>query len=405
MSESSTTYRNLLVANQVYPDAASLFSSIPDELDNVKDDCLVVLDTNALLVPYSTGRDSLGQIRKTYLRLKQKNRLVIPGQVAREYARNRASKLVDICTRLSQKLSSTQITPLGRYPLLEDFKGYQTLEEAERRLQKCTDDYRVAITKVIEYVQGWNCSDPVSMMYRDLFDPGVVHDIQVGHDSICEELDDRYSNGIPPGYEDVKKPDRGVGDLLIWKTILDVGKSRKSSVLFVTGDVKRDWCHTAVSQVLCPRHELVDEFRRASDGHHFYLVQFSTFLKLFGASEQVINEVRWKERASRRFHIRSTKLRAFMSERDDDVFVVEKGSQASKEVADSMSQGWLDLRGSLVISGELADHGEYYEFVQDTEFASLSAAASVVLGRQTAGPLYWLDDENRTYKDCKDSSA
>ena len=46
---------------------------------------------------------------------------------------------------------------------------------------------------------------------------------------------------IPPGYKDAGKEDSGIGDLLIWHTILELGKVHKKSVIFVSGDEKPDW--------------------------------------------------------------------------------------------------------------------------------------------------------------------
>ena len=50
---------------------------------------LVVLDTNVLLAPYRTSTGALGEIAKVYGMLQKERRLLVPGQVAREFARNR----------------------------------------------------------------------------------------------------------------------------------------------------------------------------------------------------------------------------------------------------------------------------------------------------------------------------
>ncbi len=83
---------DIFVANLTYPEAAQIFSASLKSLDAIKENCIVVLDTNALLVPFTTGKESLEQIRKTYKSLVAQKRLVVPGQVAREFAKNRASK-------------------------------------------------------------------------------------------------------------------------------------------------------------------------------------------------------------------------------------------------------------------------------------------------------------------------
>ena len=62
------------MANSIYPDAEPIFTFHPKSLEEVKDNCFVVLDTNALLVPYNIGKESLEQIRKTYKNLVARKR-------------------------------------------------------------------------------------------------------------------------------------------------------------------------------------------------------------------------------------------------------------------------------------------------------------------------------------------
>jgi hypothetical protein len=102
--------------------------------------------------------------------------------------------------------------------------------------------------------------------------------------SICD-------NHIPPGYKDEGKEQNAIGDYLIWLTILDIGKSKQLPVLFVSGDEKSDWYHQSESQALYPRYELVDEYRRASGGHQFHMVNFSGFLDLFGATRYCLKTI------------------------------------------------------------------------------------------------------------------
>jgi hypothetical protein len=49
----------------------------------------------------------------------------LPGQVAREFARNRANKLAELFQQLSSKRNSPQNLQKGKYPLLESLPEYQ----------------------------------------------------------------------------------------------------------------------------------------------------------------------------------------------------------------------------------------------------------------------------------------
>jgi uncharacterized protein YfkK (UPF0435 family) len=108
---------NIFILNSLYPEADAIFSFKPQPLEDIKDKCLVVLDTNVLLVPFDTGKDSLQQIKATYERLIKTEQLVVPGRVAREFAKNRSEKLKTIYQQISRKRNLS----INRqaYPLLE----------------------------------------------------------------------------------------------------------------------------------------------------------------------------------------------------------------------------------------------------------------------------------------------
>ena len=67
------------------------------------------------------------------------------------------------------------------------------------------------------------------------------------------------------------------------------------SFFFVSRDEKADWQLRSKGHALYPRYELVDEFRRHSEGQTFHIVKLSYFLELFGASEKVIKQVQKEE--------------------------------------------------------------------------------------------------------------
>ena len=98
------------------------------------------------------------------------------------------------------------------------------------------------------------------------------------------------------------------------------------------------------------------------------------------------------------FKLKSKRLKAFMIPKDGGILVL-KGSQASKSTSATISPGWVKLRQKLLHQHIWIDKGEYYEFVEDAHFKSASAASSAVLGRQSAGPIYWINDQGKTYSE------
>jgi len=104
---------------------------------------------------------------------------------------------------------------------------------------------------------------------------------------------------------------------------------------------------------------------------------------------------------ARVFSVKSQTINARMVESDDG-FVVLKDSEASANVSKSIAAGWLKLRAKLVKAGSLVEKNGNLVFTQDTVFSSPSAAASAILGRQAPGPVSWIDENGKTYKETQE---
>ena len=279
---------------KVYPRADQIFVTELPSLKSIKDDCIYVLDTNALLVPFSTGSQSLDEISKIFTILKNNGKLKIPDQVAREFADNRPRKIDEMFNALSNKRNGLNEHSIGSYPLLEGIDCYNKALELEKELAALTRKYRDAIGDVVDTVKNWTWDDPVSTIYRKIFTPEVIQCLETEEEKIKSALTYRYMHKIPPGYKDDGKEDSGIGDFLIWLTILEIGKTKKH-VVFVSGDVKPDWYHKSNKQALYPRFELISEFREASDKHSFHIIRLSELLTLMGAKDEVVSEVKGEE--------------------------------------------------------------------------------------------------------------
>lgn len=282
-------------AREIFPDGEAIFSHVLQDVEKIKNECYVVLDTNVLLFPYNTGKMTLEQISKTYRRLIKEERLIVPSQVAREFAKNRGKKISELFQQLSRKISNSGIIKNETYPLLESLKEYKEIQSLEKEIVQSLVKYRRHLNELLDQISAWQWNDPVTKLYRELFSNNVVLDIEHDEAEIQKDLAKRYQQKIPPGYKDEGKPDSGIGDLLIWYTILKVGEIHKRSVIFISGDEKSDWQIQSEGQALYPRYELIDEYRRKSEGASFHILSFSNFLELFDVSETVVAEVRAKE--------------------------------------------------------------------------------------------------------------
>ena len=245
------------IANDIYPEPGQVFQTSVRSVEQIKDECIVVFDTNALLVPYAIGKESLEEIGKTYRKLAQQKRLVIPGQVAREFARHRPDKLADAYQQLCRKRDGLLSVQIGKYPLLSSLEEYQDAFKKAKEIDDLLDVYRNMIGKILDRMRDWIWNDPVSELYSKLFSDEVIVDDDWNREEIVKDLRRRKTHRIPPGYKDTGKEDEGIGDLLIWYSILKVGKESKKSVLFVSGEEKADWWHRSEKHPIYPRYELV----------------------------------------------------------------------------------------------------------------------------------------------------
>ncbi|MBF0585292.1 DUF4935 domain-containing protein [Prosthecochloris sp. N3] len=289
----------VFLIEEILPEATGFFEEEPQGLELAIGDADIVLDTNVLLIPFGAGAASLIQIAKVYSEIKGRNRLYIPAQVAREFIKNRPNKLAQLYQGISDKISKLAIPDSLSYPILESVDHFQELNEKISKIEELKVELKAAAKKVRSTIKNWGWNDPVSQAYRPIFSKEIVISPEIDREKTLEEMLRRYEQAIPPGYKDASKPDSGIGDFLIWKTILHLGKENKRCVVFVSGDEKADWFHGAEGSGFLPRYELQAEYRRVSEGKDFYIIPLSQLLELQKAEENSVNEIRTEEKRIR----------------------------------------------------------------------------------------------------------
>lgn len=78
--------------------------------------------------------------------------------------------------------------------------------------------------------------------------------------------------------------------------------------------------------------------------------------------------------------------------KDSDTFVVLKGSKISSSETEGIPGNISEKRKELITSGVISN----YSFMKDYEFASVSTAAAVILGRSSNGRKEWTKLDGRT---------
>jgi len=341
---------DIFVNRKIYPDAAEIFATSLQSIENIKNQCLFVIDTNALLLPYTITKESINEIKRVYQILVDDKRLFIPGQVAREFAKNRPEKIKELFQKIIRKRDNMRQFSSGKYELLKDISEYKEILDLEKKIDELMQDYSKKIGIVGDHIKEWEWNDPVSKAYSDLFAAEAIFDPIYNEQEIQEKLKFRYVHKIPPGYKDGGKPDDGIGDLLIWQTILDLAKKEKKDVIFITGEEKADWYYKSEGQILYPRYELITEFARESDKHSFHIMKLSELLKLLKADNTAISEISKEEQQVGKIFSMGIAL---------------ESKEPSKDVVKGAVMLWLiqnvGLKNFMVDENEISDFVSQYE--------------------------------------------
>ena len=275
----------------VFPSTAGLFLSY--RVGSGADaNVLVAFDTNALLLPYKLGKDDLSALADVYHKLAHQKRLFAPARSIREFVKHRDQKLAEIVKGLNDKHSRISVAELKLSPLLDGVSGYSELEAAARAMETAYKTYKDMHAKLVEQIRAWRGDDPVTTVYKDVFTASRIIEHDGENKDVLKEWETRLNNNIPPGYKDAKKADSGIGDFLIWKALLWLGKEHKKDLIFITGEEKPDWFVRSGGEPLYPRPELVDEYRRASGNKNIRLSSLHDLLSEMKAPTAVVDEVR-----------------------------------------------------------------------------------------------------------------
>jgi hypothetical protein len=281
----------------VFPDALGLVSFDHQPLSAIKDQCMVVLDANVLLQPYEFGsKEAVSEIERIYRQLAESGRLVVPGQSVREFLLHRPQKLASVASKLRGAIKRLRNLHIEPVPFLDSDETFLKVKDQATEVQKSANKVAISLETEIDRLRENVSSDRLSVLYRDVF-ANSIFDENYSEDrrkELIAELSKRYELRIPPGFKDGGKTDFGIGDYLIWKTILAEGSRRGCHCLFVTMEEKADWW-VRDDGAFQPRPELIDEYRRITGGKTLRLAPLSKALSAFSVSEEVVADVKTAE--------------------------------------------------------------------------------------------------------------
>ena len=239
--------------------------SVP-QIKKIWDNAIFVFDTNVLLNLYRINKSASNDYIKILTKLKSKNQIWIPYQVAYEYHKNRRKVIINLEKDYEKASSAIQegISKIdevkGKIKTACDHHPLLDYEELSKKIATSLDSITSEIKKTKAKHPKWRTTDPILKKVEKLFsDFGKKYSKDILN-KIYEEGKNRYKNNIPPGYKDSDKPEpEKYGDLILWKQILDFAKEKKKPIIFVIDDRKEDWWQIECGETLGPRFELKRE--------------------------------------------------------------------------------------------------------------------------------------------------
>jgi hypothetical protein len=272
------------------------------DIKKIWNECIFVFDTNVLLDLYRYSKETSDKYIGVLKKIKIEKRIWIPHQVGLEFHKRRIILISDLKNSYSEikKILEDSIADAQKkiddkyhkeHPFL-DFKNiYTELDGCLKKIIGIIDENEKAHPD-------WFNKDTILDELDDLLKGNIGDNYsQERLIEIYKEGKERYSNNIPPGYEDAtdKDNERKYGDLILWYQIIDKAKDSKKPIIFITRDKKEDWWWKQSGNTIGPRHELKKEILTKAKVE-FHMYDSERFLEYaFEHYKQVVDKEALKE--------------------------------------------------------------------------------------------------------------
>lgn len=239
-------------------------------------DSIIVLDTNVLLNLYRYTQETSEQILN--LLQKYKENLWMPHQVALEYHYNRKSVIVEQSGSYEKVCDAFDDVPNKvRNMLNQDLSNFkkrhkEDVESFFEIIKKVTDEQIKKLRNKNEIELDLTKEDTIKNKITELYENKVGKPYEYSKMKELEkEAEERFKKSIPPGYKDLNKKtgtkfyngvviQNKLGDIILWKQILNFALEREVNIIFLTDEQKEDWWYDINNKIIGPRVELLNEF-------------------------------------------------------------------------------------------------------------------------------------------------
>lgn len=284
-----------------------------EELERLWQKGTFVFDTNVLLDLYRRSRSFKEDFLDVLKALD--GRVWLPHRVVEEFLRHRSGPIASQLSALDSaedKVRDWYRDSLGLEQLQNDLKDIGRregpVEQEVDDLLSEKEEFRQAIKEFRNQVL-----ESIDRLREDLLPPDPrapqstddtlakleeIFKDRIGDpcdeeklEDIYEEGQQRYSDNIPPGFEDQDKDGKPqqYADLVIWKQIIRYASSQGEDIVLVTRDTKSDWWEEKSGRTVGPHPYLRKEFHQETSAL-FWMYRGPEFLDR--AKDELAVEVR-----------------------------------------------------------------------------------------------------------------
>lgn len=285
------------------------------DLKNLKDDVIVVFDTNSLLNIYRYSSDT----SKKFIDALQivKDNIWIPYQVGLEFNLNRKKVMHDVKTAPSKFKTDFNKNINGIKNKFEDAINKYVVKSVDSKEVKkeLIENFNEKINNLVQDFIDNDFSKIENLIKPDEDYLKLLIEVLEGKtgesytqeqiELIVKEGADRYKNKIPPGYEDEERKkgemtyfnglsyESKYGDLIVWKQIIDKACDDKiKTVIFITDDNKEDWWYFIdKNERIGPRAELKNELIRFAKSDLIMINSNSFIQQIENTDTDIIEEL------------------------------------------------------------------------------------------------------------------
>jgi hypothetical protein len=238
--------------------------------------CIFAFDASVLLDLYRSTKNTRDILLTVLDRVQ--DRIWLPYQAGLEYQNNRLGVISSergIYAELGKFVST-----LGEN--LKTKMHNHAIESADDFVKQLTttgEEIAKALSEAQKLQPDLVQSDHIRDKLTQLFDHKVGNRFEDKRlEEIYKDGAKRYEAKIPPGFRDSEKGGtRQYGDLVVWFELLELAKSKKKPLTFITSDSKDDWWWEHNQFTIGPRPELVQEMFTVT-AMKFYMYNIEGFL-------------------------------------------------------------------------------------------------------------------------------